>query len=211
RDAADGCTLSRSEGASAGGASPGHAAGPARRCARGRPSAAGVDPAAGCDGPYRARGLSGRTVVARRPRPPALGRRWRRRGAPEYDAGRPLWRSPAALAASRDLSPAAACLGRRRHAAAAAQVDRSDSGTRRRALPRRRAEPRHMNRRRGISATLAAYLARQFLGSLLTVLLFAALVILLFDGLELLRRAAGQPEATMTTIAGMALLRLPAL
>src|SRR5690606_605737 len=90
-------------------------------------------------------------------------------------------------------------------------VDRSDSGTRRRALPRRRAEPRHMNRRRGISATLAAYLARQFLGSLLTVLLFAALVILLFDGLELLRRAAGQPEATMTTIAGMALLRLPAL
>ncbi len=68
-----------------------------------------------------------------------------------------------------------------------------------------------MSRQRAISATLAAYLARQFLASLLTVLLFAALIILLFDGLELLRRAAGQPEATMTTIAGMALLRLPTL
>lgn len=59
------------------------------------------------------------------------------------------------------------------------------------------------------STTLSAYLGRQFLQWLLAAATLAAVLILLFDSLELMRRAADRPDMTMGMVAEMALLRLP--
>ncbi len=59
------------------------------------------------------------------------------------------------------------------------------------------------------STTLSAYLGRQFLKWLLAAGALAAVLILLFDSLELMRRAADRPDMTMGMVAEMALLRLP--
>ena len=62
-----------------------------------------------------------------------------------------------------------------------------------------------------LSATLLAYLGRQFLvgiGVALCVLLF---LVLLFDIVELMRRASGREAATFNLLVAMALLKLPFL
>lgn len=57
--------------------------------------------------------------------------------------------------------------------------------------------------------TLSAYLGRQFLQWLLAAAALAAVLILLFDSLELMRRAGTRPDMTLGVVAEMALLRLP--
>src|SRR3546814_7631102 len=79
--------------------------------------------------------------------------------------------------------------------------------------PARAVQP---GRRRGrtamkIANTLTVYLARQFLGWLLAAVGLAAAVILLFDSLELMRRAASRPTMTLEVVGEVALLRLPSL
>ncbi len=62
-----------------------------------------------------------------------------------------------------------------------------------------------------LSPTLSIYLGRQYLSGIATVFLLAAVLILLFDIVELTRRAASHPSATWDVVVGMALLRLPML
>lgn len=60
------------------------------------------------------------------------------------------------------------------------------------------------------SHTLAGYLGRRFLLWLVAAAALAAVLILLFDSLELMRRAAARPDMTPGVVAKLALLRLPA-
>ena len=62
-----------------------------------------------------------------------------------------------------------------------------------------------------LSPTLSIYLGRQFLIGIGAVLLLMACLILVFDIVELLRRAANRPSATLGIVIGMALLQLPML
>jgi lipopolysaccharide export system permease protein len=60
-----------------------------------------------------------------------------------------------------------------------------------------------------ISATLSFYIARQFALAFATVLAVILGVILLFDVIELIRRAAGRDAVNFAVLLGMALLKLP--
>ncbi|MDA8233051.1 MAG: LPS export ABC transporter permease LptG [Magnetospirillum sp.] len=60
-----------------------------------------------------------------------------------------------------------------------------------------------------LSPTLSVYIARQFLLAFVTVLLVIMGIILLFDVIELIRRAAGRPELGFGLLLAMALLKLP--
>lgn len=59
------------------------------------------------------------------------------------------------------------------------------------------------------SPILSVYVGRHFLVACLTVLAFLMGLILLFDLIELLRRAAARPDATISQVLGMGLLKLP--
>jgi lipopolysaccharide export system permease protein len=61
----------------------------------------------------------------------------------------------------------------------------------------------------GLSFTLSAYIGRQFVLWFTGVFLAFASVLLLFDTLELLRRAATKPDATFAIVFKMALFKLP--
>jgi lipopolysaccharide export system permease protein len=60
-----------------------------------------------------------------------------------------------------------------------------------------------------ISTILSGYIARQFIAAFVTVLLVILGIILLFDVIELIRRAAGRPEVGMGAILTMAAFKLP--
>lgn len=60
-----------------------------------------------------------------------------------------------------------------------------------------------------LSLTLSLYIARQFALAFVTVLAVILGVILLFDVIELIRRAAGRAEIDFWLLLGMALLKLP--
>lgn len=60
-----------------------------------------------------------------------------------------------------------------------------------------------------ISTTLSFYIGRQFLLSFLLLFTLFMLLILLFDTVELLRRAASKPDVSMGMVLEMALLKLP--
>jgi lipopolysaccharide export system permease protein len=60
-----------------------------------------------------------------------------------------------------------------------------------------------------LSPTLSGYIARQFVLAFSTVLAVILGIILLFDLIELIRRAAGKQELAMTAILWMAVLKLP--
>lgn len=60
-----------------------------------------------------------------------------------------------------------------------------------------------------LSLTLSLYIARQFALAFATVLAVILGVILLFDVIELIRRAAGRAEIDFWVLLGMALLKLP--
>lgn len=60
-----------------------------------------------------------------------------------------------------------------------------------------------------LSLTLSLYIARQFAVAFATVLTVILGVILLFDVIELIRRAAGRAEIDFWVLMGMALLKLP--
>lgn len=62
-----------------------------------------------------------------------------------------------------------------------------------------------------ISPTLSIYIGRNFLFWIAVVLSGLLVTVLLFDTIELLRRAAGRPAATFEVVVTMALLRLPEL
>ena len=57
--------------------------------------------------------------------------------------------------------------------------------------------------------TLSIYMARQFAGAVIGMLLALAGLVALFDFIELLRRSVSRPEATFTLVAEIAGLRLP--
>jgi lipopolysaccharide export system permease protein len=57
--------------------------------------------------------------------------------------------------------------------------------------------------------TLSAYIARQFTAAVGVVLCGLALLVMLFDFIELLRRAATRPEVTFGLVTSIALLKLP--
>ena len=60
-----------------------------------------------------------------------------------------------------------------------------------------------------LSPILSGYIGRQFAVAFATVLTVILGIILLFDIIELIRRAAGRPELGMGPIMSMALLKLP--
>lgn len=60
-----------------------------------------------------------------------------------------------------------------------------------------------------LSTILSAYIGRHFLISFLAVFSLFLLLILLFDSIELLRRAASKPDVSFTMVLEMALLKLP--
>ena len=62
-----------------------------------------------------------------------------------------------------------------------------------------------------ISPTLSVYIGRNFLFWIAVVFCGLLVTVLLFDTIELLRRAAGRPAATFGVVVTMALLRLPEL
>jgi lipopolysaccharide export system permease protein len=62
-----------------------------------------------------------------------------------------------------------------------------------------------------LSPTLSVYLGRQFLLGIATVFAVMLCLILLFDLVELMRRAANRPAATAGIVLTMALLKLPTL
>ena len=62
-----------------------------------------------------------------------------------------------------------------------------------------------------ISPTLSVYIGRNFLFWIAVVLSGLLITVLLFDTIELLRRAAGRPAASFEVVVTMALLRLPEL
>src|SRR4051794_36812251 len=57
--------------------------------------------------------------------------------------------------------------------------------------------------------TLSGYIARQFSGAVLGMLLALSGLVMLFDFIELLRRSVLRPEATFPLVAEIAGLRLP--
>ena len=57
--------------------------------------------------------------------------------------------------------------------------------------------------------TLSIYMARQFTGSVISMLLALSGLVALFDFIELLRRSTSKPEATFALVSEMAALRLP--
>ena len=57
--------------------------------------------------------------------------------------------------------------------------------------------------------TLSLYIARQFAGSVIGMLLALSGLVALFDFIELLRRSASRPAATFGVVSGIAALRLP--
>ena len=59
------------------------------------------------------------------------------------------------------------------------------------------------------SLTLSTYIARQFTQAVLTMLASLSLLVMLFDFIELLRRAATRPEVGFGLVTSIALLRLP--
>ena len=63
----------------------------------------------------------------------------------------------------------------------------------------------------GLSATLSAYLARQFAFWLASVFAALSAVVLLFDSIEMLRRSAGKSEIGMAIVVQMSLFKLPHL
>ena len=62
-----------------------------------------------------------------------------------------------------------------------------------------------------LSPTLSFYFARRFLVGVLIIFLALAALGFVIDTVELLRRAAGRPEATFGVVLSMALLRQPVL
>jgi lipopolysaccharide export system permease protein len=60
-----------------------------------------------------------------------------------------------------------------------------------------------------LSLTLSTYIGRQFLLAFASALLVIAGVIVLFDVIELIRRAAGRGDLGIATLVGMAMLKLP--
>jgi len=60
-----------------------------------------------------------------------------------------------------------------------------------------------------LARTFSLYIARRFLTAALIMLLALTLLVSLFDFVELLRRAAGRPEAGFGLVASIALLRTP--
>ncbi len=60
-----------------------------------------------------------------------------------------------------------------------------------------------------LSPRLSLYIGRQFLGVLLATLVIIMALILLFDTIELLRRSASKPDATLGVVLQAALLKLP--
>lgn len=60
-----------------------------------------------------------------------------------------------------------------------------------------------------IFSTLSRYIGRQFLGWFLALLLIILAIVLLLDTVELLRRAAGKPEATFWVVLQMGVFKLP--
>lgn len=61
----------------------------------------------------------------------------------------------------------------------------------------------------GFAITLSAYIARQFTAAVAVVLSGLALLVMLFDFIELLRRAATRPDVTFGMVTSIALLKLP--
>ena len=57
--------------------------------------------------------------------------------------------------------------------------------------------------------TLSLYIARQFTGYVIAMLLALSGLVALFDFIELLRRSTSKPEATFTLVGEIAALRLP--
>lgn len=62
-----------------------------------------------------------------------------------------------------------------------------------------------------VGHTLAIYLSRKFLSAILGLFALAAILIFLFDVLELLRRSSGQDGATLARIGLISILRVPQL
>lgn len=60
-----------------------------------------------------------------------------------------------------------------------------------------------------VQPTLTKYIARQFIGALAATLLIVAGLVLVFDVIELLRRTARIPEATVWIVVNLGLMRLP--
>jgi lipopolysaccharide export system permease protein len=60
-----------------------------------------------------------------------------------------------------------------------------------------------------LPVTLSIYIARQFAGAVIGMLLGLSGLVALFDFIELLRRSISRPEATFTLVAEIAALRLP--
>jgi lipopolysaccharide export system permease protein len=60
-----------------------------------------------------------------------------------------------------------------------------------------------------LASTFTFYIARRFLASALILLVALTLLVSLFDFVELLRRAAGRPEASFGLVASIAALRMP--
>src|SRR5271165_3557617 len=57
--------------------------------------------------------------------------------------------------------------------------------------------------------TLSIYVARQFAGSVIGMLLALSGLVALFDFIELLRRSTSKPDATFALVSEIAALRLP--
>src|SRR3954451_14691484 len=60
-----------------------------------------------------------------------------------------------------------------------------------------------------LPTTLSFYIARQFAGAVIGMLLALSGMVALFDFIELLRRSVLRPEATFTLVSEIAALRLP--
>ncbi len=61
----------------------------------------------------------------------------------------------------------------------------------------------------GLAMTLSVYIARQFTAAVCVVLTGLALLVMLFDFIELLRRAATRPEVAFGLVTTIALMKLP--
>jgi lipopolysaccharide export system permease protein len=59
------------------------------------------------------------------------------------------------------------------------------------------------------AVTLSVYIARQFTGTVIAMLLALCGLVAMFDFIELLRRSASKPDATFTLVSEIAALRLP--
>ena len=61
----------------------------------------------------------------------------------------------------------------------------------------------------GFAVTLSSYIARQFSAAVGIMLAGLSLLVMLFDFIELLRRAATRPDVTFGLVTTIACLRLP--